>query len=890
MLLKSYQQRALDTLSSFLTDCRTDGVLSAWQTAMNVQKRNTPYQTQAFGEDTPCVCLRLPTGGGKTLLASYALALTGKQWQDTSTPIAVWFTPTDTIRLQTLEALSNSKHPYRIALNEQFGQRVTVCDLDGLTLPILQSVGQQAIVLVSTMQAFHIDDTSKRKVYAFDELLEPYFSRLTHQLEGLERVTQEDIQAHSYLSVQDIGRIKASLVNWLYCQRPILIIDEAHNGKSSSKTAERNFTTLNRLNPSAVIELTATPAITSNVLYHVSALELKNESMIKLPIVLHEHRTGWQDAVEDALRTQKRLELEAQKEDDYIRPMVLLQAEPVNGTVTVEVLRNHLEQGLHIPKDQIAVVTGKQKELDGINLFDPLCTIRYVITVEALKEGWDCPFAYVLCSLQNARNAKDVEQLLGRVLRMPYAKERRQDALNRAYAHIVSKEFASVAQALMDNLVANMGFDPLDAALAIVPAQETLNLQGGADLPLFAQTTPTAVIHLPVAPPPHIPESLSMAVTFHETGTGSSAMITGEITPEISDYLLSLTPKKDQLKVQQHIAQQRAIQQTQQAPSVKGEVFAPIPQLCLFDGELFVPVDMTLLSELGEFDLLGELVSLDGFTLIENADVFEIDLVGKKMRYARADDSHQLPLNAVTSFVSEQDLVQWLDGQVYQADISQPIMRKYLTLLVQHLQRDRKFTLTALVRTKFPLVQAIRLRIDKLRQQASTKGFQQSLPNMQTVQSGANFIYTMTFPVTGYCRPPFYTGRYPFTKHYYGNAQIHDIEDRSEEFKCAQQLDSMVQLKYWVRNIPKDTRSFRLPTAEGWFYPDFVCELHDGRVLVVEYKGEHLISNDDSKEKNEVGLRWANSSHGRCLFIMAEKQDKLGRNVKTQLINLIEGK
>jgi type III restriction enzyme len=65
-----------------------------------------------------------------------------KTWQDTTTPVAVCFTPTDTIRQQTLEALSNPKHPYRMALNEQFGHKVVVCDLDGLSLPILQRIGQ----------------------------------------------------------------------------------------------------------------------------------------------------------------------------------------------------------------------------------------------------------------------------------------------------------------------------------------------------------------------------------------------------------------------------------------------------------------------------------------------------------------------------------------------------------------------------------------------------------------------------------------------------------------------------------------------------------------------------------------------------------------------------
>src|SRR5690606_16565358 len=207
---------------------------------------------------------------------------------------------------------------------------------------------------------------------------------------------------------------------------------------------------LQNLLPACVIELTATPAGNSNVLYHVGALALQREDMIKLPIVLMEHPTGWKDAVRDAILTRNRLELLAAQEADYIRPVLLFQAEPKNGEVTVERLLEHLisADGEKLDRAQIAVATGDQKELDGIVLADPACPIRYVITVEALKEGWDCPFAYVLCSLQDARSAKDVEQLLGGVLRMPDARSGRHADLKKAYAHIVAQGFARVADQL----------------------------------------------------------------------------------------------------------------------------------------------------------------------------------------------------------------------------------------------------------------------------------------------------------------------------------------------------------------------------------------------------------------------------------------------------------
>jgi type III restriction enzyme len=215
-----------------------------------------------------------------------------------------------------------------------------------------------------------------------------------------------------------------------------------------------------------VIEFTATPVKGINVLHHVSAQELKAEQMVKLPIVLNEHPQGWKECLHDARLTRDKLELLAQQEQDYLRPIALIQAEPVTGSATVEVVRQHLIHDELIPAEQIAVATGTQKQLDGINLFDRACPVRYVITVEALKEGWDCSFAYVLASLQEVRSAKDVEQLLGRVLRMPYARNRLQHELNRAYAHIVAQSFAEAAHNITDRMVQNMGFNRFEAALS----------------------------------------------------------------------------------------------------------------------------------------------------------------------------------------------------------------------------------------------------------------------------------------------------------------------------------------------------------------------------------------------------------------------------------------
>ncbi len=216
--------------------------------------------------------------------------------------------------------------------------------------------------------------------------------------------------------------------------------------------------------------------------------------MIKLPIMLAEHDT-WQNAVTGAINARASLAETAKDDADYIRPIVLFQAQPKNQEVTVEALKNHLMDIEQIPESKIAIATGDQRELDGIDLFDRTCPIEYVITIEALKEGWDCSFAYIFCSVSRIQSATDVEQLLGRVLRMPYAKQRQETDLNKAYAFLSEPSFGEAARALADKLV-DMGFEEDEALDNIEPVQRTLDFQ--RDLfgpqekpePVFKYTTP----------------------------------------------------------------------------------------------------------------------------------------------------------------------------------------------------------------------------------------------------------------------------------------------------------------------------------------------------------------------------------------------------------------
>jgi type III restriction enzyme len=757
-------------------------------------------------------------------------------------------------------------------------------------------VGKAAIVIVATIQSFNVTDTAKRNVYSFFEELAPHFDNLPpHLTTGLEKVAEADLLTQPYLTAKDVGRVKYSVANWMHLQRPIVIVDEAHNNRT-----DRFFKSLGRVNPSCVIEMTATPVPGNNVLYHVAAAELKAEQMIKLPIVLAEHPQGWRECLRDAVLTRNRLEKVAQHEMDYVRPIALIQAQPKGGEAVVDVVRKHLIEQEGITEDEIAIATGTQKELDGINLFDQTCRIRYVVTVEALKEGWDCSFAYVLASLQSVNSSKDVEQLLGRVLRMPYAKNRTQPELNRAYAHIVADNFAQAAATLKDRMVQNMGFEKLETASIIIP-QQSLPLVGGegGTAPMAGRTDilpspsiPECHIELPLAPDTqNWPEELKQSLRILQTTQGATVLLQGEVSSEIlaqaEEFISQAMPAKAREKVKEQFDAHRAVRQAMRAPAQLGLTFAAIPQLCLnLDGHLEV-VERETLSSLGDWSLLDEQVQLAGFSITETVNSFEIDVNGAKVTY-RHTDAQQLLLNETLSHTSQQDLIRWLDVEVRQSDIGQAQMQAYLVKMVTHLMADRGFTLTALVRARFQLAQALIKEVGRLRQIAMARGFQGRLMDMVVPGVEELAHYSFHYQPGQYPARNLYQGSYEFSKHYY--PVIHDLREKTqagavaEEFRCAQAIDAHTQVNRWVRNIERQEKfSFWLPTSTDYFYPDFVAELIDGRLLAVEYKGDPYKTNDDSREKKQVGHQWEQSSGGRCLFLFAVERDDQGRNVFQQL-------
>ena len=139
--------------------------------------------------------------------------------------------------------------------------------------------------------------------------------------------------------------------------------------------------------------------------------------------------------------------------------------------------------------------------------------------------------------------------------------------------------------------------------------------------------------------------------------------------------------------------------------------------------------------------------------------------------------------------------------------------------------------------------------------------------------------FTMDFKERGYEPSYLFEGSFRFNKHYFPRpGELRQLTpgakaDLTEEVRCALHLDSLPEVEFWVRNLANKSSSFRLQTSTDWFYPDFVCQLKDGRILVVEYKGQGLYTADDAKEKRALGEVWESRSNGRCLFVMPTNND-----------------
>ena len=504
MELKEYQATALDTFSVWLDALTTARIQSeatiqalqqmgpavpvsdelynwpkiAWQQLKDsgrVASTAGEYlsRTDDAGCPIPHICFKVPTGGGKTLLAAAALQRLRRQ-----TGLTLWITPTRAIYEQTMAALRSREHPYRQMLEMASAGRVKILEKDDLFTR--DDVANYLCVMLLMLPAANrqrgrdflrmFRDSGRYPTFFPDNDISSDLdagillgdAKLLNDYPDLECTTED-------------GPVKHSLFNVFKMLRPVVVLDEAHKayGARNQEANEEFARAVNRLDPSLVVELSATPNRgISNLLVDITGLELKNEEMIKLPVqVTAFTNADWQYTLARAHDELERLDDEARtlraSEGRYIAPIGVVRVERTGRDqrdgerVHSEDVREYLVQRLGVPENAVAVKSSELDELGRSNLLSEFSPIRWIITRAALMEGWDCPFAYVLVMLDNTRAQRAITQLVGRVMRQPHARRTGRELLDQCYVYCwdtnVADAVAQVKRGLEEEGLTGLG-------------------------------------------------------------------------------------------------------------------------------------------------------------------------------------------------------------------------------------------------------------------------------------------------------------------------------------------------------------------------------------------------------------------------------------------------
>lgn len=874
--LKNYQNYVLNQLHDFLHLAKIGDVADAYQKIIDRNKDDEDsYENQYAGRyhsiveqstDCPHVCIRVPTAGGKTYLAAHAIGH-GATYLETETPTVLWFTPTDTIRTQTTEMLKNRAHPCRIAIENRFGLDVEVYDIAdfGVTRP--QDFTDRTCIIVSTVQMFRSRSTDARRIYETHENFEAHFEKF------LPRPPPDSLEIDS-----DTGKPKLSFANLLHLIRPLVILDEAHNFVS-----DLSREVLQRINPACVLEFTATPKAKPqdrqplhNVLVSIPAQALYDEQMVKLPIVVCEHQ-DWEQAIVGALDEQKRLTKIAADNNESIRPIVLYQAQNANEEITAEKLKAHLIAAHNIAEDSIATHTGEIKELEKVgNLLAANCKIAHIITIKALVEGWDCPFAYILCSVNNVRSDTAVEQLLGRIMRMPDVRHRENDSLNRAYAHVPENIPFAAAECLRQKLADDLGFEEKEVEWAV---QEKLPGGWGYD-GLLVEGDEVITIETTSKPDfeqlaCETKDSLDDLVSIKEISGGWSVEIKKPIPPDMQKIIIDTVPEEKRKVESIRLTLESSRLAKAQSPACRGEEFAPLPMLFFYSSEQEkeVVVNANTLYEVTRWNDIGEDCLIDDFSIEETAQTTEISLEGGSVIYEKID--HQQVFHFTE--INQTYLAAWLEHKIRdsQGRYFPATLKKFISINMQKFERE--YTRAQLTRAKYQFSEALKKRLTLREKEIEKRTISECVFDNKDIQCKPLFA----FPQRSYdAGNNSYSGSFRFKKHYYG--LIGDLKSEGEEFDCAQAIDSSPGVQFWIRNLPRKEYSYMIPPN---FFPDFIVQLINGKILIVEYKGEQLAGNQKSDRNKQMG-EFIECHSKDCFFIMPTRRDGEA-SIKAQIDNKI---
>ena len=848
MELKRYQRDVLDDIEAYLAALdRADGIHAAWRdywAAKGLGLAVPSYFDDLKG--VPNVCIKVPTGGGKTFLAASSVKTIFDRLPAGRSRFVVWLVPSDAILTQTVANLSNPDHPYRRRLNRDFGGAVNVYTKEQLLnaqnfKPA--DVRENLSVCVFCYASIRVNPKSKddRKIY---------------QENGNLLAFAEGFGDRELLLS---GTPETALMQVVRQMNPVVVVDESHNAKS-----ELSVAMLRNLNPSFVLAMTATPTERSNVISFANARELKRENMVKLPVIVY-NRPDRASVVHDAVKLRGVLEKKAKADASlpYIRPIVLFQAQPKSGddAATFDKIKAKLVN-MGIAADEIAVKTANRDELKTVDLMSSACPIRYIITVNALKEGWDCPFAYILASLANKTSTVDVEQIVGRILRQPYARRHGDPLLNMSFVLASSGDFQATLKSVVEGLN-GAGFSAQDYRVAAPPdgVAPEVPVAVQPDLPTEGED-----------PFDDIEGELGAGGSQTDAAGGSQFAATETGVKEIIDAAVRQgtayeaeagDPSEDLHEwggfnvKSQHI----------QPPFAAEAAQLKIPQFMFQDDAgLFGGADARV--RLTEADLM------EGFTL--TAQAADVDFNPGLSGAMKVDISESGDVTPKCKSLSKADLnflTTQLAGKTG-AERLRYILDLAATQLDQRIDFCEKAEIADYVKraaAQLPpavqdqlsvellpaFTQCVRDRIDALVREHKRSAFREKL--------NANAIlcepcYELPFAI----QPPNAIS--------YVEKSLYDGEDdnmNGEELKVVQEIAAKGNVRWWHRI--RDRKGFCINGFVN-HYPDFMVMTEKGNVVMVEVKGAHL-DGSDSQAKAELGRVWADNAGPRYKYFMVFLKD-----------------
>jgi len=846
MELKSYQQEVINDLSLFLeyvqeTKDTKEAFYDFWAkhprtpiqpfsgTSIEPYKNNVPR--------VPHICVKVPTAGGKTFIACNALKTIFDAFDYDKPKAVMWLVPSITILEQTLKNLKDPSHPYRQKINSHFGNKVEVFD----KATLLQGSGFNA---TSVKEQLNI------MVFSFDSL------RARNKEDR--KVFQENgnLQSFENLLGQNTDITLGEVIKYL---NPVVVVDESHNAES-----ELSVDMLKEINPSFILDLTATPRNNSNIISFIDALELKKENMVKLPVIVYNHQDKT-EVINSALQLQKRLELQAKDEEKkggkYIRPIVLFQAQPKNAddNTTFEKLKEKLIE-LKIPEEQIKIKTANLNELKNIDLMDKDCPVRYIITINALKEGWDCPFAYILASLADKSSAVDVEQILGRVLRQPYVMKHNFPLLNLSYVLTASSKFLET----LDNIVKGLnkaGFSDKDYKLA----DATVETQKQTDpLQQLILTIPTSEPVQPSDNPDDITSDIDTSRIVLPSETNAPCDSVTEIENSALEQNQEFEKTVSEIESGNTISLPNEINKLVKTYTIKDIFKDQAQKINLPQFFLKIPANDLFGSREEEIELEKENL-LDGFALSKcdiniafdniTSELYKVDLDETKKEhtptFVRLDGTVKESIisyildparkdNRIKNFTRR---IMGIIGNMY--PIPDKEIEKYISRILEDFN-DEQFSDFA--NNEYTYTDKIKKKIKELSENFAEQKFKDFLDTDKVyIKQAYKLPKKISLANTAK----------DITKALYEKeGNMNNFEER-----VINEIGNMQNIAFWTRNIEK--KGFRINGFVN-HYPDFIVQTKSGKTVVLETKGDHL----DAEQKIRLGGLWASKAGNDYRYFM----------------------